>query len=178
MQWVCWVCCVRLSMLSLRCVAPSDQGARRIWKCQERSLSKGNAQAERQGILLMAANRHAERDDDQPVGLTVREVARRYRVGTQKVVNWIRRGELGAINTSTSLCSRPRFVVLPDALLAFEKARAVVPKPKPARRARPRSDFIDFFPDGNCDLCGAKARQDRRGRKLCEEHARSAGWLV
>jgi hypothetical protein len=63
------------------------------------------------------------RDDDQPVGLPVPEVASRYRVGTQKVLSWIRRGDLTAINTSASLAARPRFVALLDALLAFEKAR-------------------------------------------------------
>src|SRR5262249_18503933 len=44
-------------------------------------------------------------------GLTVRDVARRYRVGEDKVRTWIARGELKAINTAAALCGRPRWIV-------------------------------------------------------------------
>jgi hypothetical protein len=115
---------------------------------------------------LMAQTIDKERTDLLPVGLTVHEVACRYRVGTQKVLNWIRRGELKATNTSAPVGARPRYVVLPDALLAFEEARASVPEPKPTRRPKRRPDVIDFYPDGNCDLCEAKATQERGGKKL------------
>ncbi len=37
-------------------------------------------------------------------GLTVRDVACRYRVGEDKVRGWIARGELRAINTAKVLC--------------------------------------------------------------------------
>lgn len=126
----------------------------------------------------MTAKRQKLRNDDQPVGLTVREVAHRYRVGAQKVLSWVRRGELKAINTSACLAGRPRFVILPDALIAFEKARAAVPELKPARRASRIRDFVDYFPDGNYDFRGMKADQERNGRKLCKKHARNAGWRV
>jgi hypothetical protein len=46
-------------------------------------------------------------------GLTVRDVARRYRVGEDKVRGWIARGELAAINTATVMCGRPRWVIPP-----------------------------------------------------------------
>jgi excisionase family DNA binding protein len=46
-------------------------------------------------------------------GMTVREVARRYRVGEDKVRGWIQRGEMRAVNTAATLCGRPRWVVLP-----------------------------------------------------------------
>ena len=49
-------------------------------------------------------------------GLTVADVARRYRVGEDKVRGWIARGELRAVNTATVLCGRPRWVISPDAL--------------------------------------------------------------
>jgi hypothetical protein len=80
-------------------------------------------------------------------GLTVADVARRYRVGEDKVRNWIRKGELIAINTATVLCGKPRWVVLPDALAAFERQRAGGPPPKPPRRQRKPPDFVDYFPD-------------------------------
>jgi transposase len=41
-------------------------------------------------------------------GLTVADVAARYRVGEDKVRLWIRRGELAAINTAATLCGKPR----------------------------------------------------------------------
>jgi hypothetical protein len=86
-------------------------------------------------------------DQAQPVtaGLTVREVATRYRVGPDKVRTWIRRGSLQAINTADIRCHRPRWVVLPDALEAFELGRAVGPTPQPARR-RKRTSVVDYYP--------------------------------
>jgi transposase len=81
-----------------------------------------------------------------PLGLTVADVARRYRVGEDKVRGWIGRGELKAINTSTSLCGKPRWVVMPDALAAFEQRRAGGPPPKPPRR-RKATGLVDFYPD-------------------------------
>lgn len=79
-------------------------------------------------------------------GLTVRDVARRYRVSADKVRGWITRGELFAINTATVLCGKPRFVVLPDALAAFEQRRAAA-SPKPARRQRKKTYEVDYYPD-------------------------------
>jgi excisionase family DNA binding protein len=81
-----------------------------------------------------------------PAGFTVGDVAKRYRVSREKVRSWIARGELGAINTAGALCGKPRFVILPDHLAAFEQHRSAGPPPKPPRR-RKRSDFIDYFPD-------------------------------
>jgi hypothetical protein len=79
-------------------------------------------------------------------GLTVREVARRFRVSPDKVRAWITRGELAAINTATALCGKPRFVILPDALNAFERGRQAGPPPKPPRR-RKGTPVFDYYPD-------------------------------
>src|SRR5262245_49153323 len=79
-------------------------------------------------------------------GFTVADVARRYRVGEDKVRAWIKRGELRAINTSAVACARPRFVVPPEALAEFERARACGPPPKP-RRKRRRPYQVDYYPD-------------------------------
>jgi excisionase family DNA binding protein len=83
---------------------------------------------------------------DNVAGLTVREVARRYRVGEDKVRSWIARGELKAVNTAAALCGRPRWVVPVDSLAEFERRRAGGPPPKPPRR-RGRSALVDFYPD-------------------------------
>jgi hypothetical protein len=80
-------------------------------------------------------------------GLTVRDVARRYRVGEDKVRSWIARGELAAINTAAVLCGRPRWVVTPAALAAFERGRRGGPPPKQARRRRRQSPAVDYYPD-------------------------------
>jgi hypothetical protein len=55
------------------------------------------------------------------------EVARRYRVATKKVLAWIRKGELRALNLANRGCSRPRYSITPEALAEFERARTVVP---------------------------------------------------
>ena len=78
-------------------------------------------------------------------GLTVRDVARRYRVGEDKVRGWINRGELRAINTATIMCGKPRWIVLSDDLAAFERHRTGGPPPKPRRRRA--AGLIDFYPD-------------------------------
>jgi excisionase family DNA binding protein len=79
-------------------------------------------------------------------GLTVREVARRYRVGEDKVRAWIKRGELRAITTASVTCGRPRYVVQPEALAEFEQRRTAAPPPKPIRMRR-RPEMIDYYPD-------------------------------
>ena len=79
-------------------------------------------------------------------GLTVFDVARRYRVGPDKVRAWIRRGDLRALNTATTACSRPRWVVMPDALVEFERRRAGGPPPAAPKRKR-RTHLIDYYPD-------------------------------
>lgn len=79
-------------------------------------------------------------------GLTVSDVARRYRVSPDKVRRWIARGELAAVNTAGVLCGRPRWVVPPDALAPFEAGRRAVPPPK-RRRRRQRSTQVDYYPE-------------------------------
>ena len=84
-------------------------------------------------------------DPIHTAGLTVREVAKRYRVSPDKIRGWIKRGELAAINTATVLCRRPRFVILPEHLAEFEKKLAAAPPPKPRRRKKP-AGLVDYFP--------------------------------
>jgi excisionase family DNA binding protein len=80
-------------------------------------------------------------------GMTPREVAAYLRISADRVRAMIARGELGAIDTSPNRCGRARFVVLPEHLAAFEKARRVTPPPKPApRRKRRPTGYIDYYP--------------------------------
>ncbi len=58
--------------------------------------------------------------------LRPREVAREYGVSVDKVLAWIRSGELRAINAATSQVGRPRFLISRADLAAFEQSREVV----------------------------------------------------
>jgi hypothetical protein len=88
------------------------------------------------------------------VGLKPREVAKLLRVGVGKILTWIRTGRLGAINTSSAKCGKPRYVVLPLHLQQFAEQRSATPPPKPVRRRRIRP-VRDFYPDGPDDQGGA-----------------------
>jgi hypothetical protein len=79
-------------------------------------------------------------------GLTVADAARRYRVSPDKIRAFIARGELAAVNTASVLCAKPRWIILPDSLAAFERRRASGPAPKPRRRPR-QTGLVDYFPD-------------------------------
>ncbi len=69
-------------------------------------------------------------------GCTPSELARRYGVSPDKVLAWIRAGELRAVNVATRCTGRPRYVILPEAISAFEAARSVAPPPRVARKRR------------------------------------------
>jgi hypothetical protein len=80
-------------------------------------------------------------------GLTVREFARRYRVGRNKVMTWIKAGVLPAVNTATHLCGKPRYVIGPDGVAAWKAGRnaGAAPAAKPQRR-RHQPAGKDFYP--------------------------------
>jgi hypothetical protein len=82
---------------------------------------------------------------DLGAGLTVRDVARRYRVGVGRVLGWIRRGELRAIHRRDDRVGCPSYVVTPEAIEAFECARSVSPPAKTVRRKK-RTEEVDYFP--------------------------------
>ena len=74
------------------------------------------------------------------------EVARRWRVSPDKVVALVRNGELKGFDVAMKRGGRPRFRILLEEVLAFEKRRAVVPtviQPR-ARRSR-QQGVIEFF---------------------------------
>jgi hypothetical protein len=79
-------------------------------------------------------------------GWTPNELARLLRVSPDRVRAWIVRGELQALNTATTRCGRPRYVVLPHHLAAFEQTRRAGEPPKPPRR-RCRREAVDYYPD-------------------------------
>jgi hypothetical protein len=66
--------------------------------------------------------------------LTPPEIACRMRVAYGKVMGWIRRAELRAINVSDGY--RPRYRIRPDDFELFLKSREVQPPPPIVRRRR------------------------------------------
>jgi transposase len=70
-------------------------------------------------------------------GFTIPQLARRWRKGEDTIRNWIKRGELSAINTADRLCGRPQYRVTPEAVAEFELRRqAATSATKPKRRKR------------------------------------------
>ena len=76
--------------------------------------------------------------------LTTPEVAKMWRVSRERVVGWIRSGQLVAMNTNPS-GKIPRYVIDPQDLERFKQTRTVPPEvPKPQRR-RPMPGVKQFY---------------------------------
>jgi hypothetical protein len=77
---------------------------------------------------------------------SVKDVCERYVVGEHTVLEWIRSGELKAVNVSRRPGSKkPRWRIIQEALAAFEQLRTPnPPAPKTARRRRP-AEVIEFY---------------------------------
>lgn len=99
------------------------------------------------GVLESARGAERQRFRGGDAGLTVADVARRLRVGEDKVRAWITKGELVAINTAAALCGKPRWVITPEALALFERRRQAQQPAKRAPRRRRRTEEVDYFPD-------------------------------
>ncbi len=77
--------------------------------------------------------------------LTPPQIAERFGVDAHKILSWIRRGELRAVNIGDG-CQRPRYRISPDDLAVFEARRAAGPEPKISRiRRRKDPSIIEFF---------------------------------
>ena len=81
-----------------------------------------------------------------PRGYTPAELARLLRVSPDRIRAWIHSGELKAINTASTRCGKPRYVILPAHLEEFERLHAAAPPPKPVRRKK-LIGMVDYFPD-------------------------------
>ncbi len=81
-------------------------------------------------------------------GFTPNELARLLRVSPDRIRAWIKRGELSAIDTAPPRSGRPRYIVLPAHLEAFEQQhRAMTTATKHTPRRSRRAGQIDFYPD-------------------------------
>ncbi len=78
-------------------------------------------------------------------GYTVADLARRWKVGPDKIRAFVLRGELVAINVATNLSAKPQWRIAPEEVERFERRRSSAPPPKvPARRRKPPA--IDYYP--------------------------------
>ncbi len=68
--------------------------------------------------------------------LTPPQLARELQVTPEKVIAWIRSGELRAVNVALHAGGRPRWVIDRQDIAAFEASRASKPTPRPRRRRR------------------------------------------
>ena len=73
------------------------------------------------------------------------QVGERYGVSADKVLAWIRVGELRAVNVAARVGGRPRWRVAESDLLAFEERRSAVPTPPVTKRRRKQDAVIQYF---------------------------------
>jgi hypothetical protein len=79
-------------------------------------------------------------------GFSVRDLARRWRIGEDKVRLFLRRGELVGVNVAANLAGKPQWRITAESVEKFEQRRTSAPPPKPVRRRR-RREMIDYYPD-------------------------------
>jgi hypothetical protein len=72
------------------------------------------------------------------------EIAARWRVSEDKILNLIRTGRLRAFDVASPGSTRPRWRVPLDALLAFEAGRTPAAS-APKKRKRREAGVIEFF---------------------------------
>ena len=73
-------------------------------------------------------------------------VAERYGVDPSKIIGWIKRGELRAIDVSACPGGRPRYRISPADLAIFEASRSAAPQTKITRcRRRKQAGITEFF---------------------------------
>lgn len=78
--------------------------------------------------------------------LTPPEIARRWGIKSQKVLAWIRSGELRAINAAERPEGRARYLVDVEDLAAFERRRRVIPPAKRiAKQKRKTTNIKEYF---------------------------------
>jgi excisionase family DNA binding protein len=73
------------------------------------------------------------------------QVAEQLGIDPEKVIAWIRRGELNACNVAEIVGGRPRYRIDPAELAAFLQRRSTAPTPKPARRRKASGYTPKYF---------------------------------
>jgi len=82
---------------------------------------------------------------ETPQTLTPPQVAKRLRVSPDKVLAWIRSGELRAVDVASRGASRPRYRVTLDELRVFENRRSTHSSPTPPPRRSRDTNVKRYF---------------------------------
>ena len=78
--------------------------------------------------------------------LSVRDVCERYGVTEHTVLQWIKSGELRAVNVGRSPGSKkPRWRITAEALAQFELGRETTAPPAKTRRPKRKANVIEFY---------------------------------
>ena len=73
------------------------------------------------------------------------EIARRWGIKPDKIIGWIRSGELAAMNAATKPGGRPRYLIDVRDVEAFELKRSVTPAKKTARPRWKQVGTTEYF---------------------------------
>lgn len=73
------------------------------------------------------------------------QIAQRYGIKPDKVIAWIKAGELRAINVAERATGRPRYRIALADLLAFEERRTARPPVKPLRHQHKTAGVTQYF---------------------------------
>jgi excisionase family DNA binding protein len=97
-------------------------------------------------IQVDSPRRKRRRRRSHGTRLTPPQLARQLGVSPDKIVGWIRSGELRAVNIAANPKGRPRYIIDPKDVEAFEARRSIHKTPSvPRRRKRTSDDVIEFF---------------------------------
>lgn len=84
----------------------------------------------------------------QRTKVSVPHLAKEWGVAAKKITDFIKSGELRAINVATRPDQRPRYLIDRQDIEAFCRSRQVVPTGEKSPRLRRKStDVKDYFPD-------------------------------
>jgi len=111
-----------------------------------RDLSDEELQAVRRELNPQLPTGLVEHRAGTKTKLTPPELARLGGISPDKVLTWIRRGELRAINVATGRNGRPRYLIDIADVQAFESRRVIVaPTELKPRRKSNQPGLIEFF---------------------------------
>lgn len=80
-----------------------------------------------------------------PQKITPPALARKWGIDVEKVLTWIRTGQLRAINGAENPDGRPRYLIDLADIEDFERRRQAGPAPKPVRRRRAHQAAHNYF---------------------------------
>lgn len=98
------------------------------------------------GKCTARAPRKEKSKGDSSGMLTPPQVAKQLGVSPDKILAWIRKGELRATNAATSQGGRPRYKISEENLTKFQEMRQnVKPPAKPSRRRKKDPNVTEYF---------------------------------